>query len=281
MSRLKARCGAGIAELLVALAMSAVVSAAGAMALATTERYMRRARATSDARRMIQEAMAVLEADLRGAASDSVRLRGDTALDFLGVVGVSVVCFAKGTTLVLPSELAAGGNPYTVWRGSPEAGDIVALFDTAAGGRWRTAIVDTAGTRSDGAGCSPSTGLISVADSVARRPVTRVMLQTPLDSAATLVGAPVRIVRSGRYALTRAGDGSWSLSYRRCTPSCGVAQPVAGPFAAPADSGLVFTSIPGESRVDAALRALTVAPGVPAERGVLRLTLRNHATGAP
>lgn len=282
MSRLKARRGAGLAEMIVALTLAAIVSAAAATALAGTERYMRHARATSDARRMIREAKSVLASELRAAPSDSVRVRGDTAVDFLGLVGVSVVCVSQGALLVLPPDVAAGGYPYTTWRASPEAGDLVAMFDTTGGGRWRTAIVDTAGTRTDGAGCRPSTGLLSVADSVARRPVTRVVLQTPLDTTGRLIGAPLRVLRSARYALTRAADGSWSLSYRRCTGSaCGVAQPVAGPFASPGDSGLTFTSIASGSRLDAALHALPAAQGESAESGDLRLTFRNRATGIP
>jgi hypothetical protein len=157
------------------------------------------------------------------------------------------------------------------------------VFDTASGGAWRTAVVESASTRTDGAGCKPSSGLLSAADSAARRPVMRVVLQSSLDPAAAVVGTPVRVLRSGRYALTRAADGSWSLSYRRCTgPSCGVAQPVAGPFAAPSDSGLVFTNVASESRIEAFFRTpSTGAADAPRESALLRVTLRNRGPGAP
>lgn len=266
--------------MLVALTLTSIVASAGVAALTGAERYMRRARAASDARRMLREAEAVLASELRAASADSIRVRGDTAVDFPGIVGVSVACVSTGNVLVLPPDGASGGNPYSTWRASPEAGDVVAVFDTAAAGGWVTAVVDSAGTRTDGAGCLPASGLISPADSAARRPVTRLVLRTPAMPAPA-VGAPVRVQRSGRYALTRSSDGSWSLSYRRCAPgACGTAQPVVGPFAAPADSGLVFIGVADEARVDVAIRTIPSA-GAPAASGVLRVVLRNRATGSP
>jgi type II secretory pathway pseudopilin PulG len=280
MPRMKIRRGVGLAELLVALTLAAILSAAGVAALASTERYVRRARATSDARRNLREASAVLASELRAATPDSLHVRGDTAVDFPGIVGVSVACVSAGNVLVLPPDVAASGVPYSSWRATPELGDVVALFDTAGAGGWRTALVDTASTRADGAGCKPSSGLLSAADSAARRPVMRVVLQSSPNPEVP-VGTPVRVLRSGRYALTRAGDGSWSLSYRRCAGSlCGVAQPVAGPFAAPADSGLVFTNVAGDSRVDAALRTTSAATQASPQAVQLRLTLRNRG-GVP
>ena len=256
MPGLNPRRGASLAEMIVALTLTAIVSTAGVAALSSAERYITRSRAASEARRTLREAESVLATDLRATSPDSLRVRGDTAVDFLGLVGVSVLCASSGGVLVLPPEVSTGGHPLSSWRAAPEAGDLLALFDTADGGRWRLAVVDSASTRADGAGCTPSTGLISAADSVARRAVTRVVLRST-PGAAGVVGAPVRVMRAGRYALTRSGDGSWSLSYRRCAgASCGTAQPVVGPLAAPADSGIVFTGIEFESRIEVAVRTL-------------------------
>lgn len=282
MPGMKTRRGAGLAEMIVALVLAAIVSAAGTTALASAERYARIARGEAAARRTVREAQAVLASELSVAAADSVRIRGDTAVDFLGLVGISVVCFSSGNVLVLPPDVASGGYPYSSWRASPESGDLVAVFDSSGGGVWHAATVDTSSTRTDGAGCTPSSGLLSVADSVARRSVTRVVLRTSLAPGAARVGSPVRVVRNARYALTRSGDGSWSLSYRRCDGSaCAAAQPVAGPFAAPRDSGLVFTESAGEGRLDAMLRTPPPASGAPPQSGVLRIALRNRTTGLP
>ncbi|MFI5233470.1 MAG: hypothetical protein ACHQSE_13255 [Gemmatimonadales bacterium] len=282
MRRMTCRRGAGLAEMIVALVLAAVVSAAGATALAGAERYARVARAESAARRTLREARDVLASELSPTAADSLHVRGDTAVDFLGLVGVSVVCVSSGTLLVLPPDAASGGYPFSSWRASPEPGDLVAVFDSAAGGVWHAATVDTASTSTTGAGCTPASGLLSASDSAVRRAVIQVVLTASLAPGAARVGSPVRVVRRARYALTRAADGSWSLSYRRCDASaCGVAQPVAGPFAAPRDSGLVFVAAPGEGRLDATLRTPPPAPGAPPQSAVLRIALRNRSAGLP
>ena len=282
MPRLTRRSGAGLPEMIVALVLAAVLSAAVATALAGAERYARAARDASFARRTLREAAAVLVSELRAAASDSLHIRGDTAVDFPGLVGVSAVCVSSGALLVLPPDVAAGGYPYSSWRAAPQSGDLVAVFDTAGGGVWHVAAVDTASTRTDGAGCLPSSGLVSPADSVARRPATRVVLHTGFAPGAARVGSPVRVVRGARYALTHAGDGSWSLSYRSCTGAvCGTAQPVAGPLAAPADSGLVFARVAGDIQLNAVLRAPAVGAGARPQSEAFRIALRNRAMGAP
>ena len=282
MPRMTLRCGAGLVEMIVALVLAAIVSAAGASALAGAERYARLARGEAAARRTLRDAQAVLASELGAAASDSVRVRGDTAVDFLGLVGVSVVCVSSGAVLVLPPDVASTGYPYSSWRASPEPGDLVAVFDSSSGGVWHAAIVDTATTRTDGAGCTPSSGLLSAADSVARRAVQRVVLKTALAPTAARVGSPVRIVRSARYALTHSGDGSWSLSYRRCDGfSCGAAQPVAGPLAQPRDSGLVFAQEAGGGGLNARLRTPPPAAGAPQQSGAVQIALRNRTNRMP
>ncbi|HLA91580.1 MAG TPA: hypothetical protein VJL28_14220 [Gemmatimonadaceae bacterium] len=274
--------GAALAELVVACVLAAVVSAAAAAAMVGAERYARRVTASSEARRTLSEAELTLAAELRSAAADSLRLVGDTAAEFLGLVGTSAACVATGRLLVLPPALSTAVLPVTVWRLPPEVGDLVAVFDSAGGGSWRTARADSVASRADGAGCTPASGLLSAADSVARRPVTRLRLDRALPPSAG-AGAPVRLLRRGRFVLTRGGDRSWSLAYRRCSgsPGCGNAQPVAGPLASASDSGLAFTLVEGEPRLEAMLRAPRREALTPGESRRLVITLRNRATGAP
>jgi hypothetical protein len=60
----------------------------------------------------------------------------------------------------------------------------------------------------------------------------------------------VRLARRVRWTIYRASDRQWWLGQRRCAPACGAAQPVAGPLAAPMDSGLRFaTDADGAVRV--------------------------------
>jgi hypothetical protein len=232
-----ARRGAGIAELVVALALTALLSAAGAAALVGIERYVRRTVVDGDAQRVLREAEAVLVSEVRAAAADSVVVRGDTAVDLLTGVALSVACVASGSEFVLPSEVVAVGVPFTQLRSAPVAGDLLAAYDTVAG--WRSARIDSVLWRADGAGCATTSGFRAARDSAARIPVLRIRLAAAVGGG---VGSPVRIFRRGRYALVRGGDGSWGLAWRRCDlpEVCGPSQPVAGPLVAPFDSGLVL-----------------------------------------
>jgi type II secretory pathway pseudopilin PulG len=283
MSRLmRASSGAALVELVVAMTLATILSAAAAAALVSVERYVRRATATSEDRRTLRDVELTLASELRVTALDSLRLHGDTAADFMGLVGTSVTCVASGSQLVLPPSVTTNALSFSVWRASPSPGDFVAVFDTASPGAWRMAIVNAVETRGDGAGCVPASGLLSAADSIARRPVTRLVLDRALP-AGVGPGAPVRLSRRGRYVLTRAADRSWSLSYRACDAAvgCGVAQPVAGPLAAPTDSGLVFSLDATAARLQATLRAPSREPGLARESRRFVLTLRNRAAGAP
>lgn len=270
-----------MAELLVALVLAAIVSAAVATALSGAERQLRRAVAASTDRRVLREAELVLGAELRAASADSLRVLGDTAVEFFGLVGTSVVCVGGGLIVVLPPAVAASGAPYSVWRATPEAGDMVVAFDTLGGGRWRTATVESVDSRPDGAGCLPASGLLSAADSVARRPALWLLLDRVVPGAAA--GSPLRIVRRARYVLRRGVNREWTLSYRRCdrTGVCEASQPVVGPLASAADSGLVFALEESPGRLAVTLRAPLREPGRPRVIQRLSITLRNRATATP
>jgi hypothetical protein len=57
---------------------------------------------------------------------------------------------------------------------------------------------------------------------------------------------------------------------------------VVGPLAAPSDSGLVFTTVASDSRLEVFFRSPSVAPSdAPRESALLRVTLRNRGIGAP
>jgi hypothetical protein len=270
MSPLRARRGTSIAELVVAFTVLTLLSALAATALVGAERRMRTGNASSVAERAVREGAAVLTAELAGA--DSLVARGDTAIDFLGMVGVTVVCTATDRALVVPPSVASDASPFSIWRSSPSVGDVVALFDPDAA-RWRYSRVDSVAARSDGAGCTPSSGLLSVADSTARRPVLRFVLDAPLP-AGLPVGAPARVMRRGRWALYRGGDGQWALGLRACDPiiGCGTAQPASGPYASARDSG--FTVRVDSTVLTLRLRAPLTAAAV-TERAV-RMARRNR-----
>lgn len=248
------RRGAVLAELIVALVITGVVAALAAAAMVAAERHLRAGSGASDAARLEQEVELVLRSEIRGALGDSLVARGDTAIELLAHVGSSVLCSWSGRTVTLPPSQSTSGTPLSRWRYTPAAGDFLYLFDTLANG-WQRFAVDSAATRVDAAGCPPATGYALRSDSVLRRPVMRVVLTTAVPPT-VLVGTPVRLARRGRWGLVRGTDKSWELAYRSCDlpGHCGASQPVAGPLAAPADSGLRFRLLaPG--RVELAIRS--------------------------
>lgn len=239
MTQALARRGATIAELLVALTITAVVAAAASVALLAAERQFRATTVGGDEERALRDVESVLRAELRAADRDSITLRGDTAIELFTHVGASVSCVTNGRVLVLPPDQSSSAYPYSVWRSTPTAGDIALLADSATVGGWFRAAVDSSTSRGDGAGCGPASGFMTPPDSAAHRPALRLVLSRALPLGA-LVGAPVRIVRRGRYALVKGSDKSWSLSFRSCDApgQCGSSQPVVGPLGSSADSGL-------------------------------------------
>ena len=271
------RRGASLAEFVVAFTLAVLLVAAAASTLTGAERYMRRTAAASEARRVVREAETALLSELRQASVDSLRLRGDTAVEYLGLVATSVACTISGRAVVLPPASAVMSVPYSVWLGVPEAGDLVAAFDTTGAGGWRTAVVQAASGRKDGAGCTPASGLLSSSDSSARTVSTRLELDRVLG-AGVVVGAPVRVLRRARFSLTRGSDRQWSLSYRRCDAAgaCEASQPVAGPLAGIGDSGLVFARDASARGISIALRTPRRGPAGPRESLMLFIALRNR-----
>lgn len=234
------RAGATLAELVVALAITAVAGAMGAGMLVTAERRSRADAASDRGTQIARDVAHVLGSVIPDADPAYVAVRDDTALDVGEHVGISVVCSMDGRSIVVPGAQASEGDAFTAWRSPPERGDMVLVWDTVAGA-WFRAAADSVSERNDGGGC-PATGPFrSTADSIARTPVVRFRLTDSLP-ARVGPGAPVRVARRARWALYRSSDRTWWLGYRRCPGgACGAAQPVAGPLAPPPDSGLRFS----------------------------------------
>lgn len=233
------RAGTTLAELAIALMITGLAGLIGVGLLAAAERRTHADGAADRVAQAARDVAHVLGADISGADPAHVAVRGDTALDLGAHVGVSVACVAAGHVLVVPGARTSLGAPFTVWRLPPERSDIVLVWDTLAA-TWRETIADSVTTRTDGAGCPANGPFRSIADSVANVPVIRLRLADSLPGAVG-AGAPVRVVREVRWTLYRSSDRNWWLGYRRCPAgACGAAQPVAGPLAAPGDSGLVF-----------------------------------------
>jgi hypothetical protein len=272
---MSARRGTTLAELVVAFSMAALLAALGAVMLASAERQLRQSMAGAGDRRVVREVGEILRAELASVPRDDVRMRGDTAVDVLTEVASAVVCLATGRVVVLPGESRSAAPPFTVFRAPPQSGDLVTWFDSTAGGTWTHTTLDSAAVRSDGAGCSTASGFRSETDSAARRPVWRLVVHTA--DLPPVAGTPLRIRRPVRYALYYGSDRRWTLGMRNCDAawSCAPAQPVAGPLAPPADSGLRFAAVDSGFAVSVLVRAPAPDDGRARESRTSRIVLRN------
>lgn len=258
------RRGATLAELAIALVLAGVAAALGSGLLLAVERRVRSESRDSRAAQTAREIAHVLGAELASAGWNPADVRGDTAIDLDSHVGASVVCAGSGSVVVLPSVRTSLGVPFTFLRQPPEAADRVLVWDTA-GAAWRESSIDSVSFRGDGAGCRADGVFRSVADSLGGEPAVRMRLR---DSLPVTIGpgAPVRVLRSGRWVLYRGGDRAWWLGYRRCPAgACGTVQPVAGPLASPADSGLRF-----DAAADGSVGVIIRAAGGPDQPAVVR-----------
>lgn len=236
------RAGAILAELVVALLLAGVAAVIGGGILVAAERHTRRDAADDRAGQSVRDASRLLVAEIAAALPDSVALRGDTALDLYAHVGVSVVCARSPGIVVVPAAATSAGIPFSFWRQQPEPADLLVAWDTTGEGQWQSVRIDSALPSPDGAGCGAASGFRTADDSIQRVPVMRLFHSQPIPVAVP-PGAPVRVFRPVRWALYRSADRTWALGYRRCPGGeCAAAQPVAGPLASPADSGLSFST---------------------------------------
>lgn len=260
------RRAASLPELLVALVLAGIAGTLGAGLLSVAERRLRASAASDVAAQLARDVAHLLGPEIAAAWWPGVEVRGDTALELDSHVGVSVACVVAPLAVVLPSAATDVGDPYTAWRQPIEPGDALAARDT--GGVWHSRTVVAVVERGDGAGCPADGVLRTAADSALRRPVYSLSLAGSFPPG-VLPGAPVRVRRRVRWALYRAADSRWWLGYRRCTPACGPAQPVAGPFASPRDTGLAYSI--------AADAVLTVAFRPASGGGLAPLAVRHWA----
>jgi len=247
-----------IAESLVALTIFSVAAALGVALLIGTERRVREDAISDAGAQTVREVVAALAGDVEFGLGDSLRVHGDTALDLYSPIGHGVICAADSVSAALAPAARRDGVPFATWWVPLAAGDVVVASDSAVPTP-RGAVVASAAERAVGTQCRTATGFLSPADSSAAVPATT--FATAGSFARTLrVGSAVRFYRPVRWVVYRAADRRYWLGQRRCTAAlnCGVVQPVAGPVAPPADSGLRFTA-DGRGGVRVWLRADGVA----------------------
>ena len=285
-----------LVELLVALTILGIITALGAVTIASEQREAQTAARLRAVRAEIRDAASVLSQELRGIApaDDTLPLAADTAVEFFAPILTAVTCAqGSGARLLLVPPIAAidAGLPAGA---QPDTGDLAwvwvedSLRTPGAWHRWRVEAYGATAGESCNAALEPIGALPQ-------------LLTIFGDAGIVPAGAPVQLVRRGRYSIYRASDGGWYLGYKRCDalgPSrCQGVQPVAGPYRVRADgvAGIHFRYF-GEdgnqltdeavithawrveviARSDTALSALlSRRPGVLDDSVVMTVSLRN------
>jgi prepilin-type N-terminal cleavage/methylation domain-containing protein len=225
------RGGWTLVELMISLTILGIIIAIGAATMASGQREAGAAARLRAVRAEIRDAASVLAQELRGVApaADTLPLAVDTAVEFFSPILTAVTC-AQGTgarlLLVSPISAIDAGWPAGA---QPDTGDLAwvwvedSLRTPGSWHRWRV----VAHSAAAGESCN-----------VALEPIGTPpqMLTIFGDAGIVPPGAPVQLVRRGRYSIYRASDGGWYLGYKRCDalgPSrCQGVQPVAGPYRA-------------------------------------------------
>ena len=224
------RAGTSLVELIVALALAAVVLGTATSSLLHQQRGARWAVVSSGAEAQMRPLAQLLPGELApldAGAGDLVSgSLSDSTMQLRVVVASSVACDSATTVLTLvpdaPSRVAIGG----VGR-APVIGDSLWFYPSDSLG-WQSRRVIAVGHPSVTCGRPAST-----AGSAYR---------LTLDAPAGAPGAtPVRITRQERYVVYRASDGWWYLGNRAWSAATGTfaaPQPIAGPFVRSLASGV-------------------------------------------
>src|SRR5262245_10826675 len=141
------RRGTTLAELVVVLFLGTIVVAMYARTVVAQRRAERTIAAFNAPAAAADEAMRVLVSALeRMAATDSLWVRGDTALEWRAAIGVAVACAVGGDSVVVPDI-----GPGTWWESAPDSGDA-AEFEIAALAAGAAERVEIVAVRSQSAG---------------------------------------------------------------------------------------------------------------------------------
>lgn len=223
------RHGASLLELLVAMALAAIVLATATSSLLHQQHSAAAEGARARDESQLRAGLAGLAATLAGLSPAAGDLAAGEARDTAIQVRIAVASAFACDDAVGQASFAAGDSGARVLTGlatTPKAGDTLWWYGGDGAG-WSARRIgevseETAVCALAGRGTSPAIRLALLgADSVHR-------------------GAPLRITRQVRYSLYHAGDGSWQFGlseWSETTQRFAPPQPVAGPFLRTAPGG--------------------------------------------
>ena len=232
------RSGFTLVELVVALALFTIVATLILSIVQGQQRFHLGVLEIVDTKRSVQQAVALLYGDLKAASTSDIYAITDTSITLRVTRGASYVCAIDSTraALTLPAIARAGTGGLTSILTMPRAGDSLLIFDpgempTRDDDRWRPLTL----TADPGSAACPMRPL-GIAASDAEAAGIAIAVAPPIPRTVPL-GAPIRFFIPARYALYRGSSG-WMLGYSACPRgTCGVRQPLSGPYTPFASGG--------------------------------------------
>jgi len=287
----RARAAFTLPELLVAMTLLVIIGGTLGTMLTSQYRMFNRTQGATQMQRDLRTGLGLLPLDLRAAsrAAGDITALQDSAIQLRATIGSSIICVRPAlNTLDLPPLMGAR-NALTQWHTQPLPGDTVLVYDENVRSgpeddRWlpfTLMAIDAAPASS----CAGAPFTDPALDPPASKPRWRLTLNgdPPIT---TVVGAPVRFLRSVRYSLFQpSGSDAWYLGYRELVGGAwGTTESIAGPFEAAGGPrvgirftyfdtlGVALAAPTGQNvgRVDLAFRARSLIRGGTRDTIVLR-----------
>lgn len=239
------------------------------------QRFFQRTTQQMDVRRELRTAVNVMSAELRSvssAAGDIVAF-DRMSITFRDVLGSSVVCATPSRTQMdlVPTNTAR--MQLSNFATDPLVGDTVVVLRNdssgVAGEYWSAHRITS--VSSSTSTCAPSPFVDAALDAGKSRLRLAVTPNLP-DS--VVAGAPLRLLRTTRYALATQSSGAWYLSRSELSGGAWTAAvPIAGPFLAASASGTGGLGLAMYDSVGVAVTAIA------SSNRIARIDVMARATG--
>ncbi|QJR36322.1 type II secretion system protein [Gemmatimonas groenlandica] len=233
------RRGFTLIELLITMTILGLLGTMVTAVMVGQQRFFQRTTQQMDVRRELRTAVNVMSAELRSvssAAGDIVAF-DRMSITFRDVLGSSVVCATPTRAQVDLVPTTASRMQLSNFASDPSVGDTVVVLRNdssgVAGEYWSAHRITSVSSSAVTCPLSPYVdALLDVGKSRLRLGVT------PNLPDSVVAGAPLRLLRTTRYALSTQSSGAWYLGRSEYAGGAWTAAvPVAGPFQAANASG--------------------------------------------
>ncbi len=271
-------------ELMIALVLGGIVTAAIGALLRRQQRFYTNAAALVEQRVALRDVTGILPGEIRSLspAGGDVLAFSDSALELRATIGAAIACdTVPGGSGIVLAPASGRRAPLSSFTTAPQAGDVALVYDAGASDRsdddtWIA--LSVASVTSSPAVCVGSPFAPS-ADASAPPVILRFGAANRVPPSVG-PGAFVRLLRRVRYRFYRASAGDWYLGYSEWTGTAfTVVQPVSGPFAAYSSRGASGVALRYFDETDVELVDPRDGPRIARVRVVARGVARGTLSG--